>query len=435
MKMYCDKFFLFFCLGALAISIPARGQNFTPPASPHAIYNFNAGWKFIREDVAGAEQTNFDDTKWATVSAPHTFNDVDSYTGLISHGAGDRRSWTGIVWYRKHFKLPADAKEKKVFLEFEGLKQAGRFWVNGKFAGKYENGITPLGLDLTGLVNFGDAENVIAVKVDNSNDYKEEATGVGFEWMGKAFNPNYGGLNHDIWLQLTSKIYQTLPLYENLKTTGIYIYATNFSIAEKMCDVNIESQVRNESSDSQSITLSAVVVDAAGKIDAHFQSDASDLVSGETEIFKASGQLTNANFWSDAQPNLYDVYSVLTINDQIVDVQKIKTGFRKTEFKGGAGTGGVYVNDKFVWLTGYAQRSSDEWAGLGEAYPDWMHDFNAELIRSTHANYIRWMHISPQAVDVRACDKFGIIEICPAGDKEGDPVLDKRLQPNVAATR
>jgi beta-galactosidase len=433
MKIYCDKFFLFFCLGALAISIPARGQNFTPPASPHAIYNFNADWKFIREDVAGAEQTNFDDTKWATVSAPHTFNDVDSYTGLISHGAGDRRSWTGIVWYRKHFKLPADAKEKKVFLEFEGLKQAGRFWVNGKFAGKYENGITPLGLDLTGLVNFGDAENVIAVKVDNSNDYKEEATGVGFEWMGKAFNPNYGGLNHDIWLQLTSKIYQTLPLYENLKTTGIYIYATNFSIAEKMCDVNIESQVRNESSDSQSITLSAVVVDAAGKIDAHFQSDASDLVSGETEIFKASGQLTNANFWSDAQPNLYDVYSVLTINDQIVDVQKIKTGFRKTEFKGGAGTGGVYVNDKFVYLTGYAQRSSDEWAGLGEAYPDWMHDFNAELIRSTHANYIRWMHISPQAVDVRACDKFGIIEICPAGDKEGDPVLDKRLQPNVAA--
>ena len=78
---------------------------------------------------------------------------------------------------------------------------------------------------------------------------------------------------------------------------------------------------------------------------------------------------------------------ILTVNDQVVDVQKIKTGFRKAEFKGGAGTGGVYINDKFVWLTGYSQRSADEWAGLGEAYPDWMHDYNAELIRSTHANY------------------------------------------------
>jgi beta-galactosidase len=43
------------------------------------------------------------------------------------------------------------------------------------------------------------------------------------------------------------------------------------------------------------------------------------------------------------------------------------------------------------------------------------------------------MHISPQAVDVRACDQAGIVEVCPAGDKEGDPVLDKRLQPAAAA--
>ncbi len=59
-----------------------------------------------------------------------------------------------------------------------------------------------------------------------------------------------------------------------------------------------------------------------------------------------------------------------------------------------------FCNDKFVWLTGYAQRSSDDWAGLGQAYPDWMHDYNASLIRGSHANYIRWMHIAPQRVDV-----------------------------------
>ena len=86
-----------------------------------------------------------------------------------------------------------------------------------------------------------------------------------FEWMGRAFNPNYGGLNHDIRLHLTGKVYQTLPLYENLKTTGIYIYPSDFDLNDKTCDVNIESQVRNESGDQQSITLSAVVVDADGK--------------------------------------------------------------------------------------------------------------------------------------------------------------------------
>ena len=147
-------------------------------------------------------------------------------------------------------------------------------------------------------MNFGDADNVIAVKVDNSNDYQEEATGAGYEWMGRAFNPNYGGLNHDIVLHLTGKVYQTLPLYENLKTTGIYIYPANFSISGKTCDVNIESQVRNESGDQQSITLSAVVVDADGNVCAKFQSEASDLVTGETEVFTANGKLTDAKFWS-----------------------------------------------------------------------------------------------------------------------------------------
>ena len=52
------------------------------------------------------------------------------------------------------------------------------------------------------------------------------------------------------------------------------------------------------------------------------------------------------------------------------------------------------------------------------AYPDWMHDFTARLIRECHGNYIRWMHVTPQRVDVEACDRFGIVQIAPAGDKE-----------------
>ena len=354
------------------------------------------------------------------VSAPHTYNDVDSYNNFIDHSGGDRRAWTGITWYRKHFKLPAGAKDGKVFLEFEGLKQAGHFWVNGKLVGRFENGVTACGLDLTDFVNFGDADNVIAVKVDNSNNYQEEATGAGFQWMGRAFNPNYGGLNHDIWLHLTGKTYQTLPLYENLKTTGVYIYPSNFSISGKACDVSVEAQVRNESADHQNTTLSAVVVDADGVVRATLEGDTSDLVTGETEVIKVTGHLAAARFWAVDDPYLYDVYSILTVDGKVVDVCKTHTGFRQAEFKGGVGTGGVYINGQFVYLKGYAERAADEWAGLGQAYPDWMHDYTAELLRSTHGNYMRWMHISPQAVDVRACDKAGIVEICPAGDKESD---------------
>lgn len=425
------RLFRLLALAALAVTA-AAAQPFRPPATPRATYDFNADWKFIRQDVPGAEQPGFDDSAWATVSTPHTWNDVDSDRAFISHSGGDRTAWRGIGWYRKHFKLPADAAGDKVFLQFEGLKQAAWFYINGQPAGRFENGVTECGIDLTGLVHFGAQDNVIAVKVDNSADYKEQATGVPYEWMGAAFNPNFGGLNHDIRLILTGKIYQTLPLYENLGTTGVYVYADDFDLAHQAATIHVESQVHNASADFASIALTAYVVDAAGVVRARFDSDPSDLVAGETETFSASGRLTGAHFWSPDTPYLYHVYTVLTVDDRPVDVNRVTTGFRKVEFRGGAGTGGIYLNGRFIWLRGYAQRSANDWAALGQAYPDWLHDYDAQLIRSTHANYIRWMHISPQPVDVRACDRAGIVEVCPAGDKEMDPAMDHRLTPAVA---
>jgi beta-galactosidase len=410
----------------------ADGAAYTPPDSPRVTYNFNPGWKFIKQDVPGAEAPAFDDSKWDDVSTPHTYNDVDSYRNIISHSGGDVGEYHGLAWYRKHFKLPASAQDGKVFIEFEGMRQAGHFFVNGKPAGKFENGVTACGLDITPLVNFGASDNVIAVKVDSSNDYKEEATQTAFEWNTNAFNPNYGGLHDNILLHLTGKVYQTLPLYENLQTSGIYIYPSNFSIKEKTCDLTVDSEVKNEG-DQQVVNLSVAVVDAEGNLCASFDAEPSDMVAGQLDDITATGHLTNVHWWDVTDPYLYDVYTTLKVNDKVVDVCKTRTGFRKAEFKGGAGTGGVYLNDRFVYLKGYAQRAADDWAGLGEAYPDWMHDFNAALIRQSNANYVRWMHITPQRVDEDSLDKYGIVNVCPAGDKEGDPVLDTRLQPAAAA--
>jgi beta-galactosidase len=409
--------------------------HYTPPASPHAVFNFNPGWKFIRRNVPGAQRVGFNDSAWTTISTPHTFNDVDSYDHIISHSGGDRHAWAGIVWYRKHFQIPSQYAEDNVFLEFEGIRQAAEFWVNGHYAGLFQNGVTAYGLDMTRFVKFGGADNVIAVKVDNSPNYRQKPSEVAYEWEGRAFNPDYGGLHSDVRMIITGKIYQTLPLYDPLKTTGIYIYPSDFSFAQKTCDVHVESQVRNDSAAKQRIALSAVVVGAHGNIRAKFRGGNMVVPAGATATITAEGLLTHARFWNVQDPYLYSVYCILKTGGKVVDVQKITTGVRQVQFRGGAGTGGVYLNGKFIYLTGYAQRSVNDWAGLGQAYPDWMHDYNAALVRSTHANYIRWMHIAPQMVDVRACDRFGIVEICPAGDKEYDPALRRGLPRKVAITQ
>ena len=404
--------------------VPAVGAKFTMPATARTTYDFNANWRFTKGDIVGAQEVAFDDSKWETVSTPHTFNDVDSFRVIIDHSGGDRGTYKGISWYRKHFKLPADAAGSKVFIEFEGMRQAGEIYLNGRPFGLYENGVTAYGVDITSGVHFGDQENVIAVRVDNTTAYKERATNTAFRWNANDFNPDFGGINRRVWLHLTGNIYQTLPLYDGLGTTGTYIYCTNYNIAGKSCDVTVESQVHNATADrrapSSKVSLSAVVIDRDGVVRASMQGTNTDVLQGAKTVLTATATLTGAKFWSPDEPSLYDVYSMLAVDGKVVDVVKTTTGFRKTEFKGGVGTGGVYINDEFVYLKGFSERSADEWAGVGAGYPEWMHDFTAQMIRDDHANYMRWMHVTPQKEDVESYDRMGIVEIAPAADKEED---------------
>ena len=358
---------LLLTLAVLAACHQASAQAiYAPPESPRVTFGFDADWKFIRQDVVGAEAANFDDSKWDAVSLPHSYNEADSFRRIISHGGGDRGMFKGIGWYRKHFKIPAQFAGQKVFIEFEGMRQAGEIYLNGKQIGLYENGVNAYGLDISDAVQFGGQENVLAIRVDNRTTYPERTTGVPFEWNANDFNPDYGGINRHVWLHITGKIYQTFPLYYGLQTVGTYIHPGNFDIPNRSCDVTVESQVQNSSGDRATVAMSVVVVDANGQVKARFDGDPVDMVAGENTVINATGPLRDARFWSVDDPYLYSVYTILSVDGKVVDACRNITGFRKAEFRGGVGTGGVYVNDKFAYLKGFAERSADEWAGVAD---------------------------------------------------------------------
>src|SRR5208337_2244104 len=266
---------------ARSVFAATQGARFTPPISPRSRINFNLNWRFIREDVPGAEVPDFDDSHWTTISTPHSFNDVDSFRKIISHSGGDLGTYKGLSWYRKHFKLPAGFPARKIFLEFEGMRQAGDIFLNGKAVGLYENGITAYGIDITDAVRFGSEENVLAVKVDNRTDYKERATGTPFEWNANDFNPDHGGINRHVWLHVTGPIHQTLPLYYGLESQGIYVHADNFDFTKKSADVTVDAEVHNASGERATVGLSVAIVDHEGHLRAQFDGDPVDMVDGE----------------------------------------------------------------------------------------------------------------------------------------------------------
>lgn len=173
-------------------------------------YNFNPGWLLYIGDTPGAERTDFSDENWKKITLPRAFNEDEAFKVHI-WGMTDT-----IAWYRKHFRLPKTAKGKKVFIEFEGVRQAADFYLNGKHIGLHENGVMAVGFDLTPFLNFG-GENVIALRTDNDWRYKERSTGSLFQWNDRNFNANYGGVPKNVWLHITDKLYQTLPLYSLVK--------------------------------------------------------------------------------------------------------------------------------------------------------------------------------------------------------------------------
>ncbi len=84
----------------------------------------------------------------------------------------------------------------------------------------------------------------MAVRIDNNWNYKERATGTKYQWSDRNFNANYGGIPKNVWLHVTDKVYQTLPLYSNLKTTGVYIYAEDIRVKSRKAVVHAESEIK-----------------------------------------------------------------------------------------------------------------------------------------------------------------------------------------------
>ena len=416
--------------------------------------------KGMAKDGKQFYEPDYDDSDWQTVSVPHAVNADDSFDSLIAD-SGEQDLYRGFMFYRKKIKIDSHSKVKKYFLEFESVRQTIYLYVNGELAGYYEAGVVPAGFDITPWIRPG--ENLIAVATDNTssrgmNSYVLETrpgrtpgdnSGVGFQWNQKDFNPVQGGITGNVYLHEKPAMYFTLPLYNNLKTVGAHITASDFDFEGKSAVITVRAEVRNESRAAADLRVEAylnnpssgifglegyhfasatVRVPAAkdaGKVyptavepDAYDRDPAPTGVrSPETTIIEFKQKVTGLKFWSPETPELYNIRLWLWNGDELVEEYNLRTGFRKVEYD--RTRGGLLINGRPYYLKGYAQRSTDEWAVIGVSN-QWLYDFDAALIRESGANYIRWMHVAPKPAAIRSGDKYGIVSVCPAGDKEKD---------------
>ena len=384
--------------------------------------NFNGGWRLAIGDFKEAAKPDYDDQRWQQVTLPYAFNGDEAFRKDIVDLTDT------IVWYRKSFCME-NLSNKKVFIEFEGVRQGADFYLNGQNLGFSENGVMACGFDLTPYLKEG--ENVIAVRCDNSWTYHSREYNSRYQWNDRNFNANYGGIPKNVYLHITDKLYQTLPLYSNLGTTGTYIYATDFDIPNHQAVIHAESQVKNEDATPRSFTLQAKVLDVDGKEVAHFGGERITLQPGESRLVKIQQPVEGLHFWSWGYGYLYTVKTCLMEEGgRRMDEVITRTGFRKTRFAEGK----IWLNDRVLMMHGYAQRTSNEWPGVGISVPAWLSDYSNDLLVKSNGNLVRWMHVTPWKQDIESCDRVGLIQAMPAGDAEKD-VEGPRWQQRTALMR
>ena len=391
--------------------------------------NFNADWQLHIGDIASPIGGGLEGAFWQPVTLPYAFNGDEAFHKDIVDLTDT------ICWYRKSFELTEQDILGKVFIEFEGVRQGADVWLNGQKVGFSDNGVMAFGFDLTPYIKKG--KNVIAVRCDNSWTYRDRVLNSRYQWNDRNFNANYGGIPKNVYLHITDKLYQTLPLYSNLGTTGTYVYATDFDIRNRMAVIHVESEVKNEDSRSRKVQLAVWVKDMDGKEVCYMENkDYVWIEPGQTVTLSVKSPLRDLHCWSWGYGYLYTVETYLKeiskdgSRQLFNDHTKIRTGFRKTEFKEGK----IWLNDRVMMVHGYAQRTSNEWLGVGLSVPAWLSDYSNGLMVESGANMVRWMHVTPWKQDIESCDRVGLPQAMPAGDAEKD-VEGARWQQRTALMR
>lgn len=208
--------------------------------SPRQDILINDNWRFIREDVPGAEDPRFDDSSWEKVTIPHTWNAIDAQSKADYY--------RGPGWYRKRITISPAEASKANYLRFEGVSAVADVFLNGKKLGQHRGAFGafcyPLPMNKPG-------EYIIAVRADNTK-FPDIAPISGDFAI-------FGGIYRDVHL-LTLDSRSIDPLDD--ASPGVYLLQTE--VTPQRARVQVTTKLRSSAGGWRPL-VRCIVHDADGK--------------------------------------------------------------------------------------------------------------------------------------------------------------------------
>ena len=367
-------------------------QSSAATANGRMILPINRNWRYNRSVVAAAHEKNFDDSAFESVVLPHT------NVPLPWHSFDDK-SYEFVSMYRRRFKLPAEARGRHVFVDFEGAMLASTVWINGVRLGEYKGGYTPFSFDLTPHVDFA-GENVLVVDLDSTERPDIPPFGYQVDYL------TFGGIYREVSLRIVPGTFLS------------NIFARPKGALTASPHVEVDAHVRHLEPLSEPLTLEV------------------ELRDGEHVIGRATGQVASAGaakepvvrtvvlenlkdvqVWDLKSPQLYTVQVRLRRGPEVVDVDARRIGFREAAFT----DQGFELNGKVIKLRGLDRHQTFPF--VGQAMPGRVQREDAVILRrKLKCNIVRTSHYPQSRHFLDACDEEGllVLEEIPGWQHIGD---------------
>jgi beta-galactosidase len=356
--------------------------------SPRKRLSMDFGWKFMLGDPAGAQAENLDESGWQAIDLPHDWSVAGSFDENAPAGGGGGYLPTGIAWYRKTFPLADSFKGKKIAVEFDGVYENSEVWINNHWLGKRPFGYIGFSYDLTPYLNFGQLNNVIAVRVDNSAQPNSR-------WYSGS------GIYRHTWLTATD------PLA--IARWGTFI--TTPQLSRQNATIQVAVQVGNQRGASARFSLSCAVLDEEGRQIQRGQTDG-QLDAGAAGQFEQQLTFDHPNLWSVERPYLYTVRCTLLSGENVIDQCDTHIGIRSIEFDVDKG---FLLNGNHVKLNGVCLHGDG--GSVGAAVPEGVWVRRLRLLKEMGCNAIRTSHNPPAPEFLDLCDRLGFLVMDEAFDE------------------
>lgn len=346
----------------------------------------NGSWKFNwvkqpSERPVDFYKMNYDVSGWKEIPVPSNWEmhgyGTPIYTNITypirnnppfiqgQRGYTVEKEPNAVGSYRREFTLPADWKEKEVFIHFDGIYSAAYVWINGQKVGYSQGSSNDAEFRITPYVKPG--KNMVAVEV--------------YRWCDGSFLEDQdmfrlSGIHRDVYLVATPKV----------RLRDIHLTSRISDRLDK-AELRVKADVRNYGKKIQEATLRVSLLNPEGEPVSSFTISAGRITGGQENACEGKTTIRDPRLWSAETPYLYTVnLELLDVTGNVLEATTQQYGFRKVEIRNNK----VYINNALILFKGANRHDIHPQFGKAVPVESMIEDillfkrFNLNTIRTSH---------------------------------------------------